>query len=106
MRRSGARAAIVVVIAAAFAACAALGGRAPDADLVHGTLLQINDHYVLEPVDGGRRGGVGRRSTPVPCPQAGDPSTLFTPPSHTPHPLLRVVPPPGPAGVSRVESLS
>src|SRR5882672_2417307 len=77
MRRSGARAAIVVVIAAAFAACAALGGRAPGADLVHVTLLQINDHYVLEPVDGGRRGGMARLSTLVRDLKRENPNTIF-----------------------------
>jgi hypothetical protein len=47
MRRLGARAAVVVVIAVALAACAELGSRAPDADLLRVTLLQINDHHVL-----------------------------------------------------------
>jgi len=77
MRRSWARAAIVVVIAAAFAACAALGGRAPGADLVHVTLLQINDHYVLEPMDGGRRGGMARLSTLVRDLKRENPNTIF-----------------------------
>src|SRR5213594_3086032 len=76
MRRSWALAAIVV-IAAAFAACAALGGRAPDADLVHVTLLQINDHYVLEPVDGGRRGGMARLATLVREVRRENPNTVF-----------------------------
>src|SRR6267142_4517846 len=77
MRRSWARAAIVVVIAAAFAACAALDGRAPGADLVRLTLLQINDHYVLEPVDGGRRGGIARLATLVREVRRENPSTVF-----------------------------
>src|SRR5215467_1012890 len=64
MRRAWPRIAIVV-IAAALAACTGLGGRVPDADLLHVTLLQINDHYVLEPVDGGRRGGMARLATLV-----------------------------------------
>jgi 5'-nucleotidase len=76
MRRAWAPAAIVVV-AAALAACAALGGRAPDADLLHVTLLQINDHYVLEPVDGGRRGGMARLATLVRDLKRENPNTIF-----------------------------
>jgi 5'-nucleotidase / UDP-sugar diphosphatase len=77
MRRSCVRAAIVVVVAAALAACAALGGRALDADLLHVTLLQINDHYVLEPVDGGRRGGMARLATLVRDLKHENPNTIF-----------------------------
>src|SRR5207249_809172 len=48
--------------------CALAGCAAPDtrpraaaaAPAVEITLLQINDSYVLEPVDGGRRGGMAR----------------------------------------------
>jgi 2',3'-cyclic-nucleotide 2'-phosphodiesterase (5'-nucleotidase family) len=77
MRRSWAGTAIAVVIAAALAACAALGGRALDADLLHVTLLQINDHYVLEPVDGGRRGGMARLATLVRDLKRENPNTIF-----------------------------
>jgi 5'-nucleotidase len=77
MRRSWAGAAIAVVIAAALAACAALGGRALDTDLLHVTLLQINDHYVLEPVDGGRRGGMARLATLVRDLKRENPNTIF-----------------------------
>ena len=77
MRRSWAGAALAVVIAAALAACAALGGRALDADLLHVTLLQINDHYVLEPVDGGRRGGMARLATLVRDLKRENPYTIF-----------------------------
>ena len=77
MSRSWPRAAIVVVVAAALAACAALGRRAPDADLLHVTLLQINDHYVLEPVDGGRRGGMARLATLVRDLKRENPNTIF-----------------------------
>src|SRR5262252_3054491 len=77
MRRSWAGFAIAVVIAAAFAACAGLGGRGLDADLVHVTLLQINDHYVLEPVDGGRRGGMARLATLVRDLKRENPNTVF-----------------------------
>lgn len=77
MRRSWARTAIIAVIAAAVAGCAARGGRAPDADLLHLTLLQINDHYVLEPVDGGRRGGMARLATLVQDLKRENPNTIF-----------------------------
>ena len=77
MRRSWAGAAIAVVIAAALAACAALGGRALDTDLLHVTLLQINDHYVLEPVAGGRRGGMARLATLVRDLKRENPNTIF-----------------------------
>src|SRR5207249_4647877 len=52
--------------------CALAGCAAPDtrpraaaAPAVEITLLQINDAYVLEPVDGGRRGGMARLATRV-----------------------------------------
>ena len=77
MKRSWAGTAIAVVIAAALAACAALGGRALEADLLHVTLLQINDHYVLEPVDGGRRGGMARLATLVRDLKRENPNTIF-----------------------------
>ena len=77
MRRPWATFAIAVVIAAALAGCAALGGRAVDADLLHVTLLQINDHYVLEPVDGGRRGGMARLATLVRDLKRENPNTIF-----------------------------
>src|SRR4029450_1973481 len=77
MRRCWAGAAIAVVIAAALAACAALGGRALDADLLHVTLLQINDHSVLEPADGGRRGGMARLATLVRDLKRENPNTIF-----------------------------
>jgi 2',3'-cyclic-nucleotide 2'-phosphodiesterase (5'-nucleotidase family) len=77
MKRSWAGTAIAVIIAAALAACAALGGRALDVDLLHVTLLQINDHYVLEPVDGGRRGGMARLATLVRDLKRENPNTIF-----------------------------
>ena len=76
MTRPWARAALVVV-AMALAACAALGARGPESDLVRLTLLQINDHYVLEPVDGGRRGGMARLATLVREIRRENPNTLF-----------------------------
>ena len=77
MRRSWPPRIAIVVIAAALAACAASGGRAADADLLHVTLLQINDHYVLEPVDGGRRGGMARLATLVRDLKRENPNTIF-----------------------------
>src|SRR2546427_13080074 len=49
-----------LVLACVLAGCAAPDTRTPAAApprAVEITLLQINDAYVLEPVDGGRRGG-------------------------------------------------
>jgi 5'-nucleotidase len=40
-------------------------------------LLQINDHYVLEPVDGGRRGGMARLATLVRDLKGENPNTIF-----------------------------
>src|SRR5262245_53050952 len=77
MKRYWAGFAIAVVIAAALTACASPGGRALDADLLHLTLLQINDHYVLEPVDGGRRGGMARLATLVRDLKRENPNTIF-----------------------------
>ena len=78
MTRGWTRAALVVIVAAlVLGACAARGERAGDADLVRLTLLQINDHYVLEPVDGGRRGGMARLSTLVRELRRENPHTLF-----------------------------
>jgi 5'-nucleotidase / UDP-sugar diphosphatase len=77
MRRSWRRAAIVVVVAFVVGGCAARGERAVDADLIRLTLLQINDHYVLEPVDAGRRGGMARLATLVRELRRENPHTLF-----------------------------
>lgn len=41
------------------------------------TLLQINDAYVLEPVDGGRRGGMARLATLVKRARAANANTIF-----------------------------
>jgi 5'-nucleotidase len=59
------------------AGCVAAGGRAPAAADLHVTLLQINDAYVLEPVDGGRRGGMARLATLVKRARAANPHTIF-----------------------------
>jgi 5'-nucleotidase len=45
--------------------------------LVEITLLQINDTYALEPVDGGRRGGMARLGTLVKRIRAQRPNVLF-----------------------------
>jgi 5'-nucleotidase len=44
---------------------------------IHVTLLQINDAYVLDPVDGGRRGGMARLATLVKRARAANPNTIF-----------------------------
>jgi len=41
------------------------------------TFLQINDHYVLAPVDGGRRGGMARLATLVREIKRENPQTIF-----------------------------
>jgi 2',3'-cyclic-nucleotide 2'-phosphodiesterase (5'-nucleotidase family) len=45
--------------------------------LVHVTLLQVNDLYELEPVGGGRRGGVARLATLVKAVKRENPNTVF-----------------------------
>jgi 2',3'-cyclic-nucleotide 2'-phosphodiesterase (5'-nucleotidase family) len=69
--------------ACVLAACVLTGcvGHAPPAPtaprLVELTLLQINDAYVLEPVDGGRRGGMARLATQVKRLRAAHPNVVF-----------------------------
>jgi len=75
LRRARGRALSVLLAAAFLAACAAL--RAGDADLVRLTLLQINDVYVLAPVDGGHRGGMARLATLVRQARRENPNTVF-----------------------------
>jgi 5'-nucleotidase / UDP-sugar diphosphatase len=77
MTRPWTRAALCIVGAVVLGACAALGARSADPDLVRLTLLQINDHYVLEPVDGGRRGGMARLATLVREVRRENPNTVF-----------------------------
>ncbi|HEV8584072.1 MAG TPA: bifunctional UDP-sugar hydrolase/5'-nucleotidase [Methylomirabilota bacterium] len=63
-----------------FAGCAGQDARAPSAPaapLVQLTLLQINDAYLLEPVDGGRRGGMARLGTLVKRIRAQRPNVVF-----------------------------
>ena len=60
------------------AGCAASDTRGPAAPAaVEITLLQINDTYVLEPVDGGRRGGMARLATLVRRLRAAHPNVVF-----------------------------
>jgi 5'-nucleotidase / UDP-sugar diphosphatase len=60
------------------AGCAATDPRPPGAPAaVEITLLQINDAYVLEPVDGGRRGGMARLATLVRRLRAAHPNVIF-----------------------------
>src|SRR5687767_12991233 len=49
----------------------------PSGGLVHLTILQVNDVYVLEPVDGGRSGGMARLATLVREERRRNPATLF-----------------------------
>ena len=63
--------------AGVFAGCAA-SDHAPAASRpVEITLLQINDTYVLEPVDDGRRGGMARLATLVRRLRAAHPNVVF-----------------------------
>jgi 5'-nucleotidase len=69
---------LVVLLLLASAACAPLSReRERHQDLVHLTFLQINDVYELEPVDGGRRGGMARLATLVKATRRENPDTLF-----------------------------
>jgi len=82
MRSRATRAAWWLVGAAlALAACAPPAPTrhpgAPAGAPVRVTLLQINDVYTLEPVDGGRRGGFARLATLVTRLRAENPRTLF-----------------------------
>lgn len=77
MRRR--RLVLLVVGLALVAGCAA--GSVPhtsgDAELVHLTFLQLGDLYTLEPVDGGRRGGMARLATLVRRLRADNANTLL-----------------------------
>src|SRR5213076_1227408 len=80
-RRGGAVARLVwLVLACVLAGCAAPDTRTSTAApprTVEITLLQINDAYVLEPVDGGRRGGMARLATLVKRLRAAHPNVVF-----------------------------
>src|SRR5438445_10315487 len=69
-----------LVLAGVLAGCAASDPRTPQTApprAVEITLLQINDAYVLEPVDGGRRGGMARLATLVKRLRAAHPNVVF-----------------------------
>jgi 5'-nucleotidase len=81
-RRPGGTVARLVwlVVACVLAGCAASDPRTPETApprAVEITLLQINDAYVLEPVDGGRRGGMARLATLVKRLRAAHPNVVF-----------------------------
>ena len=75
MTRARLRTALLVLVAVVVAACASTGARDPG--LVRITLLQINDIYVLEAVDGGQRGGMARLATLVREARRENPNTVF-----------------------------
>jgi len=79
MRSRAAGAALLVVLAIVLVGCASRGAPAAstDGDLVRLTFLQVNDHYVLGPVDGGRRGGMARLATLVREVKRENPNTIF-----------------------------
>ena len=68
---------LVLVAIVLLAACAAplrpVGVPPPEARI---TLLQVNDLYVMEPVDGGRRGGLARLATMVKRIRRENPATV------------------------------
>ncbi|HTO11272.1 MAG TPA: bifunctional UDP-sugar hydrolase/5'-nucleotidase, partial [Candidatus Binatia bacterium] len=70
---------VVLALVLLLAACAApmrpVGVAAPEVRI---TLLQVNDVYVMEPVDEGRRGGLARLATLVKRIRADNPATLVT----------------------------
>ncbi len=77
MSPRAARAALLLVLTVVVGACASRATPAGDGDLVRLTFLQINDAYVLEPVDGGRRGGMARLATLVREVKRENPNTIF-----------------------------
>jgi 2',3'-cyclic-nucleotide 2'-phosphodiesterase (5'-nucleotidase family) len=77
MRPRAAFAALLVVLAVVQVGCVSRGASAADGDLVRLTFLQINDAYVLGPVDGGRRGGMARLATLVHEVKRENPNTIF-----------------------------
>ena len=77
MSPRAARAALLLVLTVVLGACAMRATPAGDGDLVRLTFLQINDAYVLEPVDGGRRGGMARLATLVREVKRENPHSIF-----------------------------
>ena len=66
--------AVVLLLAACAAPLRPVGITPPDVRI---TLLQVNDVYVLEPVDDGRRGGLARLATLVKRIRRENPATLL-----------------------------
>ena len=77
MSARAARAALLFVLTLVFGACVSRAATPADSDLVRVTFLQINDAYVLEPVDSGRRGGMARLATLVHEARRENPNTIF-----------------------------
>jgi 5'-nucleotidase / UDP-sugar diphosphatase len=77
MRSRAALAALLAVLTLVQVGCAVRGAPVVDGELARVTLLQINDHYVLGPVDGGRRGGMARLATLVRDVRRENPNTIF-----------------------------
>jgi 5'-nucleotidase len=75
-RPAGRLAAALLLLAVACASPLRPVGPLPEPE-VRITLLQINDVYTLEPVDGGRRGGFARLATLVQRIRRENPATLF-----------------------------
>jgi 2',3'-cyclic-nucleotide 2'-phosphodiesterase (5'-nucleotidase family) len=77
MRPRAALAALLVVLTIVPGGCVSRGRPAASDDLIRLTFLQVNDHYVLGPVDGGRRGGMARLATLVHEVKRENPNTVF-----------------------------
>jgi 5'-nucleotidase / UDP-sugar diphosphatase len=78
IRRRPPRVALWLVCAVTLLACATPSStRSTAPPTVHLTLLQVNDVYMLEPVDGGRRGGLARLAALVREIRAENPNTFF-----------------------------
>jgi 5'-nucleotidase / UDP-sugar diphosphatase len=90
--RRRARAMTIVVLVLGLSACAGAArpgdGDRATRDLVLLTFLQINDDYTLEPVDGGRRGGMARLATLVKDTRLANPNTVFVLPGDTISPSI------------------
>ena len=77
MSSRAARAALLVVLVVVVGACVSRTAPSVDPELVRLTFLQVNDHYVLGPVDGARRGGMARLATLVRDIRRENPETIF-----------------------------
>ena len=67
----------IVAVAMLAAGCGVVRRSTAVPDLVKITVLQINDAYSLEAVDGGRRGGMARLATLVKEKRAANPNSIF-----------------------------